>query len=115
MILHLANELGEGSFGDKAQVFTQDISGKSSRFLRINIAALSVYIALGAAAYFCFGKNYKLVYAYFAAFGVLLPLILAVSVLLNLPTDRVEYAFFVRRANRLIDRQFLFVKRPGIA
>ena len=37
LILHLANELGEGSFGDKAQVFTQDISGKSSRFLRINM------------------------------------------------------------------------------
>jgi len=33
----LANELGEGSFGDKAQVYTQDISGKSSRFLRINM------------------------------------------------------------------------------
>ena len=37
LILHLANELGEGSFGDKAQVYTQDISGKSSRFLRINM------------------------------------------------------------------------------
>lgn len=37
LILHLANELGEGSFGNKAQVFTQDISGKSSRFLRINM------------------------------------------------------------------------------
>lgn len=37
LVLHLANELGEGSFGDKAQVFTQDISGKSSRFLRINM------------------------------------------------------------------------------
>ena len=37
LILHLSNELGEGSFGDKAQVFTQDISGKSSRFLRINM------------------------------------------------------------------------------
>lgn len=37
LILHLANELGKGSFGDKAQVFTQDISGKSSRFLRINM------------------------------------------------------------------------------
>ena len=37
LILHLANELGEGSFGNKAQVFTQDISAKSSRFLRINM------------------------------------------------------------------------------
>lgn len=37
LILHLANELGEGSFGKKAQVFTQDISAKSSRFLRINM------------------------------------------------------------------------------
>lgn len=37
LILHLANELGKGSFGDKAQVYTQDISGKSSRFLRINM------------------------------------------------------------------------------
>ena len=37
LVLHLANELGEGSFGEKAQVYTQDISGKSSRFLRINM------------------------------------------------------------------------------
>lgn len=37
LILHLANELGQGSFGDKAQVYTQDISGKSSRFLRLNM------------------------------------------------------------------------------
>lgn len=37
LILHLANELGEGSFGNKARVYTQDISGKSSRFLRINM------------------------------------------------------------------------------
>ena len=37
LVLHLANELGEGSFGDKAHVFTQDISAKSSRFLRINM------------------------------------------------------------------------------
>ena len=37
LVLHLANELGSGSFGDKAQVYTQDISGKSSRFLRINM------------------------------------------------------------------------------
>lgn len=37
LVLHLANELGEGSFGDRAQVFTQDISAKSSRFLRLNM------------------------------------------------------------------------------
>lgn len=37
LVLHLANELGKGSFGNKAHVFTQDISGKSSRFLRINM------------------------------------------------------------------------------
>lgn len=37
LVLHLANELGKGSFGDRAQVYTQDISGKSSRFLRINM------------------------------------------------------------------------------
>ncbi len=37
LVLHLANELGHGSFGEKAQVYTQDISGKSSRFLRINM------------------------------------------------------------------------------
>ena len=37
LVLHLANELGRGSFGDKAQVYTQDISGKSTRFLRINM------------------------------------------------------------------------------
>ena len=37
LVLHLANELGKGSFGDKAHVYTQDISGKSSRFLRINM------------------------------------------------------------------------------
>lgn len=37
LVLHLANALGEGKFGDKAQVYTQDISNKSSRFLRINM------------------------------------------------------------------------------
>ena len=37
LVLHLANEQGEGAFGDRAQVYTQDISGKSSRFLRINM------------------------------------------------------------------------------
>lgn len=37
LVLHLANELGNGSFGNKARVFTQDISQKSTRFLRLNI------------------------------------------------------------------------------
>ena len=37
LVLHLANELGDGRFGNKARVFTQDISQKSSRFLRINM------------------------------------------------------------------------------
>ena len=37
LVLHLANELGHGKFGNKARVYTQDISGKSSRFLRINM------------------------------------------------------------------------------
>lgn len=37
LVLHLANELGHGEFGHKAQVFTQDISSKSTRFLRINM------------------------------------------------------------------------------
>ena len=37
LVLHLANELGEGKFGNVARVYTQDISQKSSRFLRINM------------------------------------------------------------------------------
>ena len=37
LVLHLANELGKCKFGSKAHVYTQDISGKSSRFLRINM------------------------------------------------------------------------------
>lgn len=37
LILHLAHELGNGKFGNKARVYTQDISQKSSRFLRINM------------------------------------------------------------------------------
>lgn len=37
LVLHLANELGNGKFGKKARVYTQDISQKSSRFLRINM------------------------------------------------------------------------------
>lgn len=37
LVLHLANELGKGSFGDKAIVYTQDISSKSTRFLRLNL------------------------------------------------------------------------------
>ncbi|WP_406617246.1 class I SAM-dependent DNA methyltransferase [Mycoplasmopsis adleri] len=37
LVLHLANELGDGKLGNKARVYTQDISQKSSRFLRINM------------------------------------------------------------------------------
>lgn len=37
LILHLANELGHGKFGNRARVYTQDISVKSSRFLRLNM------------------------------------------------------------------------------
>ena len=37
LILHLANELGSGKFGNRARVYTQDISNKSTRFLRINM------------------------------------------------------------------------------
>lgn len=37
LVLHLANELGEGKFGNVARVYTQDISQKSARFLRINM------------------------------------------------------------------------------
>ena len=37
LVLHLANELGHGKFGNKSRVYTQDISQKSSRFLRINM------------------------------------------------------------------------------
>lgn len=37
LILHLANELGRGKFGNRARVYTQDISAKSTRFLRLNM------------------------------------------------------------------------------
>lgn len=37
LVLHLANELGDGQFGSNARVYTQDISNKSTRFLRINM------------------------------------------------------------------------------
>lgn len=37
LVLHLANELGHGAFGNNARVYTQDISNKSTRFLRINM------------------------------------------------------------------------------
>ena len=37
LILHLAHELGDGKFGNKAKVYTQDISSKSTRFLRLNL------------------------------------------------------------------------------
>lgn len=47
LVLHLANELGEGSFGEKAIVYTQDISGKSSRFLRLNMMLNGLTKSLG--------------------------------------------------------------------
>lgn len=37
LVLHLANSLGEGKYGKKAKVYTQDIAEKSSRFLRLNL------------------------------------------------------------------------------
>lgn len=37
LVLHLANALGKGSFGNTARVYSQDISNKSTRFLRINM------------------------------------------------------------------------------
>lgn len=37
LILHLANELGKGKIGNRARIYTQDISAKSSRFLRLNL------------------------------------------------------------------------------
>ncbi len=37
LVLHLANALGEGPAGKRAQVYTQDISAKSTRFLRLNL------------------------------------------------------------------------------
>lgn len=37
LVLHLANELGRGQFGNRARVYTQDVSTKSTRFLRLNM------------------------------------------------------------------------------
>ena len=37
LVLHLANELGRGKFGNRARVYTQDVSTKSTRFLRLNM------------------------------------------------------------------------------
>lgn len=37
LVLHLANELGKGKFGNRARVYTQDVSTKSTRFLRLNM------------------------------------------------------------------------------
>ena len=47
LVLHLAHELGKGSFGDKAHVYTQDISNKSSRFLRLNMMLNGLTASLG--------------------------------------------------------------------
>ena len=37
LVLHLANELGRGRFGNRARVYAQDVSTKSTRFLRLNM------------------------------------------------------------------------------
>lgn len=37
LVLHLANELGHGKFGNRARVYCQDVSAKSTRFLRLNM------------------------------------------------------------------------------
>ena len=37
LVLHLANELGHGKFGNRARVYTQDVSSKSTRYLRLNL------------------------------------------------------------------------------
>lgn len=37
LVLHLANELGQGKFGNRARVYCQDVSSKSTRFLRLNM------------------------------------------------------------------------------
>lgn len=47
LILHLASELGKGKFGNKARIYTQDISQKSSRFLRINMMLNGLTESLG--------------------------------------------------------------------
>lgn len=47
LVLHLANELGNGKFGNKARVYTQDVSQKSTRFLRINMLLNGLKESLG--------------------------------------------------------------------
>lgn len=47
LILHLANDLGKGKFGNKARIYTQDVSKKSSRFLRINMLLNGLTESLG--------------------------------------------------------------------
>lgn len=37
LVLHLANELGRGKFGNRARVYCQDVSSKSTRFLSLNM------------------------------------------------------------------------------
>ncbi|MBQ7991614.1 MAG: N-6 DNA methylase [Solobacterium sp.] len=37
LVLHLAHELGKGKYGNKAKVYAQDVSTKSTRFLRLNM------------------------------------------------------------------------------
>lgn len=47
LILHLAHELGEDNGINKALVYSQDISNKSTRFLRINLLLNGVTESLG--------------------------------------------------------------------
>ena len=49
LVLHLANELGKDSNISRAIVYTQDISKKSSRFLRINLLLNGLTDSLGNA------------------------------------------------------------------
>lgn len=82
----------------------------TKRYLRINAAAFTAYLAFSAAAYYGFGQSYKLGYAYVAAFAVLLPLFLALGVLLNFPIDRVKYIFYVRRAQKTLENRKDLIK-----
>ena len=47
LILHLAHELGQESGMNRAVVYTQDISSKSTRFLRLNLMLNGLHESLG--------------------------------------------------------------------
>ena len=47
LVLHLAHELGQVSGMNRAIVYTQDISSKSTRFLRLNMMLNGLYESLG--------------------------------------------------------------------